>query len=886
MKYLKKIFTVLVCIALLMGALYVSLKVTGDPGASAIKEKIGPVIISEILSANMSYPGPAGELLDYIELQNISDSQVDISGFMLSDDLESIGYTFPKGTVLDPGGYILCWCSREKNSEEYAAFGISRLGDDTICLYNSANVLLDQVDVPSLNNDQPLQRNADGTWKTDGLPSPGYANTQEGYMQWQQSRRKEESLDVRISEVMSGNRSTYLNKNGKLCDWVELENYGTVPVDLTGAFLSDNVQERGKWRISKLILQPGERAIIPCVGLDAQEGEATFKLRRSGTDVILTSANGTEISKISVPPLEYDCSWAVDSGGEFFQTDLPSPGFENTGEGHAAYLAAQHPQSGLVISEVLTSNSGYLLQADGKYYDIVELMNRSEKAVSLAQFYLSNDPEALMAYQLPDISLAAGERIVLICSGYEMMRGQYHHLPMTLDAQEDWLYLTNSAQVIVDRVHLKGIPIGGSMGRNEDQDLFVYFQTPTPGRPNGQGAALSALPKLMADGVYRVNTQLMVQGSGELHYTTDGSIPDAEDPILVSYQLLTQNTVLRVINIEEGKLPSPPVTGVYLIEEHTIPVISIAADPEQLFGKIGILEPNYEDREILCNFKFLDKSCVSADCGVEVSGRTMAEGTHKSLKLNFRSRYGSRVFCADIFGGGTQIYGSLILSSCGTDETLLRQALMSALAQDMESAAPVARQRFCVLYLNGNYWGIYSVQENLNEDYLAHTQGVRLESVTHVKQTQKPNPDSLIDYMILQGYGSCSNLAQNREYLQSTELSEGAVRLVTELNGSFREQSGFAGVLMLPEVASALQEESFQQAFAARMESLQHGPLSQNNALAILDTLVMQLEPEIERHTERWGGSKLLWQADVARLRGVFVYFDHWGMLKQSLKGA
>ena len=75
-----------------------------------------------------------GQLLDFIEVHNLSANAVDISGFMLSDDLNSIGYTFPDGTVLPAYGYTVCWCSPNSEDERYAGFGISREGGETIYL--------------------------------------------------------------------------------------------------------------------------------------------------------------------------------------------------------------------------------------------------------------------------------------------------------------------------------------------------------------------------------------------------------------------------------------------------------------------------------------------------------------------------------------------------------------------------------------------------------------------------------------------------------------------------------------------------------------------------------------------------------------------------------
>ena len=80
MKRVKTLLALLACIVLFAGAVAFALVFspgTGDAGSSS------PIVISEILASNRTYPAPNGQFLDYIEVRNISSSPVDISGYML-----------------------------------------------------------------------------------------------------------------------------------------------------------------------------------------------------------------------------------------------------------------------------------------------------------------------------------------------------------------------------------------------------------------------------------------------------------------------------------------------------------------------------------------------------------------------------------------------------------------------------------------------------------------------------------------------------------------------------------------------------------------------------------------------------------------------------------
>ena len=84
-----------------------------------------PVQISELLSANISSLSTRTRLAaddsfrgdesreDWIELQNMTTSQLDLTGFHLSDDPDDLSkWQFPEGTIIPPSGYLTVFASR------------------------------------------------------------------------------------------------------------------------------------------------------------------------------------------------------------------------------------------------------------------------------------------------------------------------------------------------------------------------------------------------------------------------------------------------------------------------------------------------------------------------------------------------------------------------------------------------------------------------------------------------------------------------------------------------------------------------------------------------------------------------------------------------------
>ena len=205
----------LACIVLFAGAVFFALTFNGQGDGSNLSSQ--PVILSEILAGNRTYIAPNGQHLDFVEIRNTTDSPVDISGYMISDRPDFIGYTFPKGTVIQAHSYLVCWCDKESDSDRYGKFGISRKGDDTILLYNHANVLVDQCQVPVVEENVPLIRNEDGSYRlADTIESSGSAFDRVEYVRMNNRAGYELVVGCQVSDQVLGSLSVYTMVEGQM----------------------------------------------------------------------------------------------------------------------------------------------------------------------------------------------------------------------------------------------------------------------------------------------------------------------------------------------------------------------------------------------------------------------------------------------------------------------------------------------------------------------------------------------------------------------------------------------------------------------------------------------------------------------------------------------
>jgi hypothetical protein len=93
------------------------------------------VQINEIMAVNSStLKNRQGEYVDWIELYNFEDQTVDIGGWYLTDSAKNLTqWSFPQGTILQPGGYLLIYCDSSYSQpfvlgEYHGQFRLSRRG--------------------------------------------------------------------------------------------------------------------------------------------------------------------------------------------------------------------------------------------------------------------------------------------------------------------------------------------------------------------------------------------------------------------------------------------------------------------------------------------------------------------------------------------------------------------------------------------------------------------------------------------------------------------------------------------------------------------------------------------------------------------------------------
>ena len=531
--------------------------------------------------------------------------------------------------------------------------------------------------------------------------------------------------------------------------------------------------------------------------------------------------------------------------------------------------------------------------------DSVEIENISDSPVNLGTYYLSDKNDNRQKLSLPDQTLNPGE--LFVSTG------------LSLSLQGERLWLSDKEGTVIDYANVEGVPAGGSYGRMAGETEWSFFTKPTPGAPN-EGGFSAVCPSPIASvesGIFNGIDSLVVElvGSG-IHYTLDGSAPNEFSPEYTGPFTLHETTVIRAVSVADDVLPSREATFSYIINEnHTMPVLSLVTDQPEKFSSMCI--SGNKNAECVGALSLLDENGVlfSNACGIKLKGYSSLSDEKKSFNIHFRGKYGDgKLENVDLFGNGPSDYASIsIRSGQDTNAAYMRDELVSQLCLGATDKVPTLNYRYCILYVNGQYFGIYALKEHMDEEYYARLKNVSESSVETVHATIMPdeNPDlysalqilhadeitedvfaqfcekfdidSLVDWFIIYGYfGNTDSLNQTRYYRSSEEDGKWRICLfdsdlaLRSPYFAFRNQLGYEGLANQQTTSMCLHLISyapFREMVLARYAEMIRGPLSDERYLEELENLYSELGSEMPRNCERWGLNYHRWVECVQQLR-------------------
>ncbi|MBE6851671.1 MAG: hypothetical protein E7504_08125 [Ruminococcus sp.] len=137
---------------------------------------------------------------------------------------------------------------------------------------------------------------------------------------------------------------------------------------------------------------------------------------------------------------------------------------------------------------------------------------------------------------------------------------------------------------------------------------------------------------------------------------------------------------------------------------------------------------------------------VEQNMGIRIKGASTRNSAQKSFNLYARSDYGASKILFPLIDGnyaqdGTLIekYDSISLRSV-SEETRLRDGFAQKLIADRENITTQNMQS-CVVFLNGEYWGLYEMTEKLSDYFIETNYGIQKENVAMIKNGELEEGD-------------------------------------------------------------------------------------------------------------------------------------------------
>jgi gliding motility-associated-like protein len=627
------------------------------------------------------------------------------------------------------------------------------------------------------------------------------------------------------------------------------------------------------------------------------------------------------------------------------------------------FLLSKINNGQIKINEYSVSNYADFPDNFGGYEDWIELYNAGATPVNLTGYHLASKTSNLTKWTFGSVILNPGQVLLIWASNHNVITGPNLHTNFTLkQCQSDKIILTNPSMVIVDSLSLKKTQVTHSRGRTTDgASTWSLFSNPTPGATNNTATPyidyaptpVMSLPQGFYTGAQTL-TITCADPSATIKYTTNGSSPNSSGVTYLTALLIPNTQVIRAqaTSTNTSYLPSFVDNNTFFINvTHSVSVVSYFGD----------------DAATLMN-----GTAMNAETGLEYFNEL---GVYKTEAFGHSNKHGNDSWsypqrgidfiCRDEWGYNDalkyQIFNSkprnefqrLILKASANDNypfecpvagnpfawgdpTLydaahIRDAYVHTVAQKANLHLDGRTWVPGIVYVNGQYWGVYDLREkvddkdftkyyyNSKEDslqflqtwgstwsayggaqaqtdwntfksYMAANSMTVAANYAHVDSIYSIK--SLADYVILNSYAVTSDwLNWNTAWWRglNVDCSKQKWRYILwDEDATFHHYVNYTGIPDLsssadpcdpstlsnpggeghiPILNKLLTNSTFKQYYVMRYFDLLNSGLSCKRMTDILDSMINVIKPEMPGQIAKWGGSMTAWQTNVNNLK-------------------
>ena len=625
----------------------------------------------------------------------------------------------------------------------------------------------------------------------------------------------------------------------------------------------------------------------------------------------------------------------------------------------SAIFFANALQAQVIVNEYSCANWKQFQDNYGKYEDWIELFNTSAVPVDIGGYYLSDDEDEPEKWQFPaNVTVPANGYLIVYASGRnEGSAATPLHtnfrMTQTKNNPEHIVFSKANGQVINDLEIVK-TKTHQSVGRLTDGAAeWRVFTEPTPNIANDGAASFlgfASRPAVNQEaGFYQIFVTVALsttEPNAVIRYTTDGTEPDELSPVYDEPFIFSETTVLKAATFSDNPaiLPSFVQYNTYFVDEpHSLIVVSIGAeDVQELANGDASLRPvgsieyfGYDGERKARTYGELNEH-----------GQDSWANDQRSMDWVTRDEFGYNSAIEEkIFAHSERDeFQRLILRAAGDDNypaanhpqnagsAHIRDAYIHDLAERGNLLVDVRRSEKCIIYLNGEYWGVYDLRERPDDhDYTDYYYNQGKFDIQFIKTwgntwaeygdqqalddwedlynfittNEMTNPanfhyvtdqydyESLVDYVIVNSFTVCSdwlnwNTGWWRGFNPEGEHQKWGY-ILWDNDATFAHYINYTGIPDTspwaepcnPEQLSGWQDPEghiqvlnklrenpvFDQYYITRQADLWNTVFSCDNMLSYLDSIIAKIQPEMERHADRWYGEYGEWQQNANKLR-------------------
>ncbi|MFT6048531.1 MAG: hypothetical protein ACI9KI_000256 [Patiriisocius sp.] len=610
--------------------------------------------------------------------------------------------------------------------------------------------------------------------------------------------------------------------------------------------------------------------------------------------------------------------------------------------------------SQVVVNEYSASNlSGYTDNYQSQE-DWIELYNSGALAVDLGGYHLSDSDTNTTKWEIPaGITIPANGYLKFWCSGRNEAVGSNYHTSFKLKqtkADTETIVFAASDGTILDSVLMEKTQLEHSRGRSPNgAATWKIFTEPTLASANVGTAydRYAATPEMNVEAGFYASSQSISITSTEpnslIRYTVNGNLPGSGTSVYATPINVASTKIVRAIVMPgtEGVLPSFMVFNTYFVNEnHTLPVISVSATQmtNLLNGNISLRPEG--------TMEYFDASGIRKEVGYgeyNKHGQDSWQWDQRSFDYIARDEMGYHDALNEqlLTWSERDSYQKVIIRASGDDNypaidtsAHMRDMFIQRLANKNDLNVDMRRGERCVVYANGQYWGVYSIREKVSDaDYTKYYYGQDKYNIQYLMNwgntwaqyggqqafddwdeihsfalnndlSNQANYEqvaaeidvtSLVDYILINSFVVCTDwINWNTSWWRGLDPNGGHTKwgyVLWDEDATFNHYINYTGVPnenpdadpCYPEEISSdpeqhivllnklLENDEFRQYYITRYMDLNNTVFTEEEAIGTLEGIENSIAGEMQNHTVRWGGNVSEWEDNVQKVKDFIL---------------